>query len=120
MPAASFPGASAAADEAPGAPAFCGGVDERGSGDPRDSRTGVRRYGLPELTSIDIGTVGHGLAARAPEGDACVRPLNAAANGLSASAAGLTVAAVDPNAGCRVGRVRCAASCAGVGDECVG
>ena len=29
-------------------------------------------------SSIDIGAVGHGLAARAPEGDARVRPLNAA------------------------------------------
>ena len=56
-------------------------------------------------STVDVSAVGHGLAARAPEGDARVGALNAAANRLAAAAAGLAVAAVDPEARAGVGLV---------------
>src|ERR1700757_5049345 len=82
-----------------------------------------RSPGLPSprvsKLSVDIGAIGHGLAARAPESDARVVTLNAAADSLATAAAGLTGAAIHPQAGAWIGLVCRAPSAPPVSNDAV-
>jgi hypothetical protein len=68
-------------------------------------------------SAIDIRSVRHWLAERAPKRDARVCALNAAANRLAAAAARLARAAVDPQAGAGIGCMCGAPLLAAISDD---